>query len=342
MSKRSLRSTLLFLPLLALVMGACAPAATPAPTAVPATSTQPPAAAPATATSAPTPTATAELSPAPIVLTDSLGRQVTLTELPARIVSLAPSNTEILFALGAGARLVGRDEFSDYPPEAAQVANIGSLYPQVNAEAIVALEPDLVLAAGITNPDDVETLADLGLNVYATSVAAGLEDIYADILALGQLTGQTAQAEQLVAEMKVRVEAVTARTAGLSERPMVFYEIDATEPAKPWTAGPGTFVDQLLTMAGAQNAGNIAQDAYAQLSLEQLVAVDPAVIILGSALYGGQTPELVRARPGWEQIAAVRNGAVYTFNDNLVTRPGPRVVEGLEELARLIHPDLFK
>jgi len=315
---------------LSLVLGACAPAATPAPTAEPT-------AAPTTAP----PTATEEPAPTPIVLTDSLGRQVTLAAPAQRIVSLAPSNTEILFAIGAGDQLVGRDEFSDFPPEALEAPSIGSLYPQVNAEAVVELEPDLVLAAGITNPDDVEALAGLGLTVYATSVAANLDDIYHDILAVGTLTGQTDEAETLVADLRARVEAVSARTAGMAERPRVFYEIDATDPASPWTAGPGSFIDQLLTLAGGTNVGNVGADLYYQISLEELVNQDPDVIVLGSSTYGGQTPELLAQRAGWENLTAVKNRAVYTFDDNLVSRPGPRVIDGLEALAMLIHPDLF-
>jgi iron complex transport system substrate-binding protein len=318
----------LFLPAalaLAVLAAACAPAATPAPTAVP-----------ATATTAPTAT------PAVISVTDGLGRTVTLAAPAARIVTLAPSNTEILFTLGAGDKLIGRDDFSDFPPEAAAVPSIGSLYPSVNAEAVVALAPDLVLAAGITSPDDVERLADLGLTVYSSRVNTGLDDIYADITDIGRLIGRAAEADALVADMQARVAAVTSQTGTLADKPVVFYEIDATEPSKPWTAGPGSFIGQLIGMAGGTNVGDIAADQYAQLSLEQLVAQDPAVIILGSATYGGQTPELVAARTGWETIAAVKNGAVYTFDDNLVSRPGPRVVDGLEQLAKLIHPELFE
>ena len=298
-----------------------------------------PLAVPATATpSAPSATATPEV----IAVTDGLGRQVTLAAPATRIVSLAPSNTEMLFALGAGDRLIGRDEFSDYPAEALAVPSIGSLYPSVNTEAVVALEPDLVLAAGITNPADVERLAELGLTVYATRVNTGLDQIYTDLLDVGTLTGRAAEAQALVDSLKARVEAVTTKTSAAAEKPVVFYEIDATEPAKPWTAGPNSFIAQLIGMAGGTNAGDIAADQYAQLSLEQLVAQDPAIIILGSATYGGQTPELVAQRTGWENITAVENGAVYTFDDNLVSRPGPRVVDGLEQLAALIHPELFE
>ncbi len=336
---RTFRTKVLAVLCLGLLAAACqpaAPAATTAPTLAP-TATAP------AATTAPTvaPTGTASAATA-IKLTDSLGREVTLPTPAKRIVSLAPSNTEILFSIGAGATLVGRDDYSDYPAEALAVASVGSLYPTVNAEGIVALQPDLVLAAGITNPDDVKHLAELGLTVYATSITTGLEDVYNDIRAVGTLTGHSQAADALIADFQTRAAAVTAKTKDVAERPLVFYEVDATEPSKPWTAGPGSFIDQLITMAGGKNAGNILDDKYAQLSLEQLVAEDPDIIVLGSATFGGQTPELVAARPGWGGLKAVKNGAVYTFDDNLISRPGPRTIDGLEKLAQLIHPELYK
>jgi iron complex transport system substrate-binding protein len=316
--------------LVSLMLAACAPTATPA---APST---------AAATSAPTSAPATPTQAAAVIVTDSLGRQVTLEAPPQRIVSLAPSNTEILFALGAEERLVGRDDFSDYPPVALDIPSIGSLYPNVNAEVVVDLQPDLVLAAGITNPADVQQLADLGLTVFATRINRTLEDVFSDILDVGMLVGRSAEAEALVGGLRARAEAVTSKTGTIAERPKVFYEVDATEPSSPWTSGPGTFIDQLITQAGGQNVGAVLAEQYAQISLEQLVAEDPDVIVLGSATYGGQTPDMVGERAGWQDIRAVANGAVYTFDDNLVSRPGPRVVDGLETLARLIHPELFE
>ncbi|MEK7787464.1 MAG: cobalamin-binding protein [Chloroflexota bacterium] len=331
------RKILLPIIALTLLLSACAtPTATPA-VVPPAAPTSAPAVEP---TAVPTEAPTAEPTAEPIVLTDSLGREVTLAAPAQSVVSLAPSNTEILFAIGAGAQLIGRDDFSDYPPEAASVPSVGSLYPNVNAEAIVALQPDLVLAAGITNPDDVKALADLGLTVYTTSVAANMDDIFNDILAVGRLVGRDAEAATLVTDLKARADAVIQKAGGV-EPVKVFYEIDATDPASPWTAGPGSFIEQLLTLAGGQNIGNVSKEQYFQISLEELVTQDPDIIILGSATYGGQTPELVAARNGWSGISAVKNNKVYAFDDNLVSRPGPRVVDGLEKLAELIHPELF-
>jgi iron complex transport system substrate-binding protein len=338
----------------AMALASCSSSATAVPTAGPLAATAATAAAlattlPATAAAATDtavpPTATlvpATQTPATITLVDSLSRTVTLAGPAQHVVSLAPSNTEILYALGADAVVAGRDDYSDYPPQATQVPSIGNDSPHVNAEAIVALHPDLVLAAGITSPDDVAALAKLGLTVYATSNAGNLDDIYKDILAVGKLVGAVDKANALVSSMRTRIAAVQTKAATVTSHPIVFYELDATDPAKPWTAGPGSFVDQLITLAGGTNAGNIAKDQYVQLSLEQLVTENPDIIVLGSATFGGQTPELVAARPGWQDIKAVKNHAVYTFDDNLISRPGPRVVDGLEKLAALIHPETFK
>lgn len=275
----------------------------------------------------------------PMTYTDSLGRTVTLEATPQRIVSLAPSNTEILFAVGAGSRVVGRDEFSDYPPEAASIDTVGGSFGEYNAEAILALEPDLVLAAEINPPELVQQLEDLGLTVYYLGNPTTLEEMYANLETVAQLTGHDASG--LVASLKARVAAVDEKIAPLSSRIPVFYEIDATDPSKPWTYGPGTFGDLLISRAGGYNIGGIASDPYPQISIEQVVAANPSVIILGDSMWG-VTADSVKARPGWETIPAVQSDSIFPFDDNLVSRPGPRLVDGLEQLAKLLRPDLFE
>lgn len=271
--------------------------------------------------------------------TDSLGRTVTLETSPQRIVSLAPSNTEILFAVGAGSQVVGRDEFSDYPPEAASIDTVGGSFGEYNAEAILALEPDLVLAAEINPPELVQQLEDLGLTVYYLGNPTTLEEMYANLETVAQLTGHDASG--LVDSLKARVAAVDEKIMPLSSRIPVFYEIDATDPSKPWTYGPGTFGDLLISRAGGYNIGGIAGDPYPQISIEQVVAANPSVIILGDSMWG-VTADSVKERPGWETIPAVQSDSIYPFDDNLVSRPGPRLVDGLEQLAKLLRPDLFE
>lgn len=275
-----------------------------------------------------------------IILTDGLGREVKLGSAAQRIVSLAPSNTEILFALGAGDKVVGRDEVSDYPAEALALPTVGG-WSGFSTEAIVALKPDLVLAAEINSPELVAELEGLRLTVYYLSNPKTLEDLYANIEIVATLTGR--DATKLTDSLKARVAAVDEKIAPLSSRPTVFYEVDATDPSKPWTAGSGTFIDLLIQRAGGQNVVTLAgiADPYPQISLEQLVVAPPDIILLGDALYG-QSAETVSARPGWETLSAVINGKIFPFDDNLVSRPGPRLIDGLELLAKLLHPGVFE
>jgi len=179
-------------------------------------------------------------------------------------------------------------------------------------------------------------------NVFVVPNPTDLEGLYTNLLNIGKLTGRTSEAEGLVSDLRARATAVTDKLAGVTEKPTVFYELDATDPAKPWTAGPGTFIDLLIGLAGGQNIGAALTGEWAQISQEELIVQNPDIILLGDALYGGITPESVAARPGWDVIAAVKNNRVEAFNDDLVSRPGPRMIDGLEALAKAIHPDLFK
>ena len=302
-----LRKTLLFTLLLALLT-ACAPQATP--------------------------------TPATLTFTDGLGREISLNGPAQKVISLAPSNTEILFAIGAGSQVVGRDQLSDYPAEAANVTDIGSPFEALNTELIVSLKPDLVLAAQINTAEQVKQLEDLGLTVYYLNNPLTLEEMYGNLEIVAQLTGHEMEAAALIESLKARVAAVDENIAPLSSRPSVFYEMDGSDPAKPWTAGKDTFITQLIERAGGYNIASDI-DSYAQLSLEQVVAADPNFIILGDAAYG-ITPESIASRPGWENLSAVKNNQIFPFDDNLVSRPGPRLVDALEELAKLLRPELFQ
>jgi len=277
---------------------------------------------------------------ATLTFTDGLGREITLAGPAQRVVSIAPSNTEILFAIGAGNQVVGRDEFSDYPEAAKNVTNIGSAFDELNTEAIVSLEPDLVLAAEINTPEQVKQLEDLEITVYYLNNPHTLEEMYGNLEIVAQLTGHEAETATLIEGLKERVSVVDEKIAPISSRPSVFYELDSTDPSKPFTAGKDTFITLLIERAGGANIA-AELESYPQMSLEQIVAADPAVIILGDSMWG-ITPEMVASRPGWENLSAVKNGKVVPFDDNLVSRPGPRLVEGLEQLAKLLRPELFQ
>ena len=276
-----------------------------------------------------------------MTFTDGLGREVKLDSPAQRVVSLAPSNTEILFALGVGPQVVGRDELSDYPQEAKAIASVGGSMGDFSEEAILALKPDLVLASELNSPDLVASLEKLGLTVYSLSNPKTFEGLYKNLEIVAQLTGHEKEAAELNKSLKARVTAVDEKVKPLSSRPVVFFELDATDPLAPWTAGPGTFVDQLIARAGGINIGSQLKGDWAQISSENLVVANPQIILLGDALYG-ITVESVKARPGWDVISAVKNNAIHPFNPDLATRPGPRLVDALEQMAKLLHPELYK
>jgi iron complex transport system substrate-binding protein len=304
------------------------------------TSTQP-TAKPTTPPTAIPGTPTAEPTALPITLVDGLDRTVTLPAAARTVVSLAPSNTEILFAVGAGAQVVGRDLFSDYPPEAASVQDIGGSMGEYNLEAIASLKPDLVLAGGINPSDLVASLEKLGLTVYFLPNPTTLEEMYINLETVGTLTGHETEAAVLVESLKARVAAVDEKIMPLSYAPTVYYEIDATDPTKPYTYGPGSFGNLLIQRAGGINIGSELKDPWAVISSEQLIAANPSIVLLGDAMWG-ETPDKFATRPGFDKLDAVKNNQVFAFDDNLVSRPGPRLVDGLEALAKILHPDLFK
>lgn len=276
---------------------------------------------------------------APLVVRDSRGEEFSLEGPTSRVVSLAPSNTEILFALGAGDQLVGRDEFSDYPEEAMEVESIGSTYGDLNVEAIVGLEPDLVLAAGITPPEQIQSLEEVGLPVFVLGNPGDFDGLFDNLLKTGALTGHEEEAAALVEDLRARYEAVTERTAGVEAVPL-YYEVDGTDPAAPWTTGSGTFQQLIFDLAGGEN---IAADleGWAQLNSEEIVVRDPEVIIFADGVFVPTTVETVKNRPGWGEITAVQEDQVYGLDTDLLDLPGPRLVEGLEAVAAILHPQLF-
>jgi len=278
----------------------------------------------------------------PTTLTDGSGRTVTLRVPVQRVVSLAPSNTEILFAIGAGSQVVGRDSYSDYPPEARNVTDIGGLVGTQNTELILSKKPDLVLASPLTPPEQIADLDKAGLTVYVLPNPKTFDDLYTNLETAGKLMGREKEADALVHALKARVQAVVSKVALASARPLVYYELDATDPTAPYTSGPDTFVDLLIRTAGGENFGGELKGDWVQISVETLLARQPDFIVLGDYTYGGVTPEQVKVRAGWDALNAVKQNKIFTFDDNTVSRPGPRLVDGLEAMAKLLHPDLFK
>lgn len=268
----------------------------------------------------------------PLTLKDSFNREVKIDKAPQRIVSLAPSNTEILFALGLGDKIVGVTKYCDYPAEARTKEQVGG-FSDPSVEKIVSLKPDLVVATGM-HEKVVKQLEELKIPVLAVNPKQ-FDEVYATIELLGKATGTQKKAAEVVAQMKARVEDIAKKVSGKGQ-PKVFYEV-WDEPLM--TAGPGTFINDLIVRAGGTNIAADAQKAYPEYSLELLLQRDPEIIIFPS---GKNTPEKIMSRPGWQNITAVKNKRVIMVDGNLVSRPGPRLVDGLELFARAIHPEAFK
>ena len=342
MKMRKLAAAFSVIAMMLVAIAACAP--TPTPTLVPPTTAptaKPPTAAPTPVppTTAPTAIPTAASSAA-ITVTDDAKRTVTINGMPQRIVSLAPSTTEIAFALGIGNRVVAVDTYSDYPAEAKSLPKIKT-FP-TNLEQVVSYKPDLILAAGITGADDVKKLADLKLAVLVVGAeTTTFDSVAANIALVAKVTGTEAKAKQIADAMKQKANEIKAKVATAKTKPRVFWELDSTDPAKPFTPGPGSFVHDIITLAGGVNVAANTKSPYAQISAEEVIAANPEIIILSDFAYG-TTVESVKARKGWSVITAVKNDKVLPIDDNLVSRPGPRIVDGLEAAARLIHPELFR
>jgi iron complex transport system substrate-binding protein len=280
-----------------------------------------------------------EPTPEPIVQTDALGRELVFENPVQRVVSIAPSNTEILFAVGAGDLLVGRDEFSDYPEAAVDVPSIGSTYGDLNVEAIVALDPDLILAADINPPEQIQTMEEVGLTVFVLGNPSDFEGLFENLETVGILTGHEAEAQVLIEDLRTRFDNITSILGGV-EPVRLFYEIDGSDPSAPWTTGSNTFQQYIFELA---HGDNIASDieGWGQISLEELIVRDPEVILFGTGPFVPTTVEILSSRSGWGDITAVKEGQVFGVNTDLLDLPGPRLIEGLEAVAKILHPDLF-
>jgi iron complex transport system substrate-binding protein len=307
------RIVLLLAPLLFLL--SCVPSASPAP----------PSAAPAAAASA---------AAFPASVTDFQGRSVAISKRPERIVSIGPSNTEFLFTLGAGDRVVGDDDFSDEPPAAKTKPHVGGV--KVNLEKVVSLKPDLIVTVKFSD-GTIEALSQSTAAVLVVD-PQNAADVARTASLLGKAVG--ADGDKLAAEIQARLDAVKAKTANAT-KPKVFHEIDASDLTKMYTVGPGSFIDDLIKLAGGTNIAAAAKSQYPTISAEEVVRADPDIVVLADSAYG-TTAEAVAARAGWSALSAVKNKRVYPVDGNLFSRPGPRLGAAAEAYAKLVHPELFK
>lgn len=273
----------------------------------------------------------------PITVVDDTGKEIILEKPAERIISAAPSNTEILFALGLEQKVVGVSDFDDYPEEVKEKEKVGGLY-DLNVEKIISLQPDLILV--ISGAEEaIAQLQDKGIVVY-TAEPKTLDQALENIRKIGQLTGADAQAEELISQMQEDIDAVKSKVVDIPEekRPKVFWEV-WNDPLM--SAGQDTFISDLIVTAGGVNI--LALDGltgWPEYSVEKVIEHNPGVIIAPESL--APTPDVILQDARFSSVKAVQEKRVYVVPDNLVVRPGPRVTQGLLLIAKAIHPELFQ
>lgn len=275
----------------------------------------------------------------PLSLNDALDNKVTLEEQPKHIVSLIPSNTEILFELGLNKEIVGVSDFDNFPKEAADKEKIGGM--EFNVEKIVSLEPDLVLAHESTAKsaeEGLNQLKDAGVNVFIVQDAKSFEEVYNTIQDIGTLVGKKDEADSVVSEMKSDLKSIQEKASEVTEKKRVYVEVSPSPDI--YSTGKNTFIDQMLSMVNAENVMS-EQEGWVQVNQEAVISSNPDVIITTYGYYSENPKEQIMGRKGWEDVTAVKNGDVHDVHSDLVTRTGPRLVEGVVEIAKSIYPEVF-
>ncbi|WP_245954322.1 ABC transporter substrate-binding protein [Paenibacillus flagellatus] len=269
----------------------------------------------------------------PFTVKDSSGKEFTFAKAPERIVSLSPTETEVLFALGLGNKIVGVSNLDDYPEEAKSKPKMGNL--QGNPEAIIAANPDVVFAGLSLNKNSVNKLNELKMNLFQTNPKT-VDQAIERVLLFGQITDTQEQAEKIAEQMRKEKQQVVDALKSLKpeQRKNVYIEF-----SPGWTVGRGEFMDDLITLAGGVNVASDLE-GWKQISEEKVIQSNPDVIFFAKAV-----PDLektIRGRSGWDKIAAIQANKVIGLDDNLLSRPGPRITKALAEMAKSIYPDLVK
>jgi iron complex transport system substrate-binding protein len=277
----------------------------------------------------------------PVTITDALENEVIIESKPEKIVSLIPSNTEIAYELGLGEQIVGVSDFDNYPEEAAEKEKIGGM--EFNVEKIISLQPDLVLAHGsnaLNSEAGLQQLRDAGITVLVVNDATNFNEAYDSIVMIGTASGEKEKAETIVADMKSQVEEIKTKAKAIKEEDKKSVFVEVSPAPEIYAAGTNTFIDEMLQIINAKNA--VAEEGWPKMDPEAVIKSNPDVIITTHGYYSGDAVKNVLSRDGWQEINAVKNQQVVDVHSDKVTRPGPRLVEGVEELAKAVYPEVFK
>ncbi len=277
----------------------------------------------------------------PITITDDAHRKVTIDAEPKKIVSIQASTTEIAFALGLGDKVIGVSDYCNYPPEAVKKEKVGG--QDINAEKVLTLLPDIALVTDYhykTHPDILKQFEDAGIKVIVVGSASSFKDVYSTIAMIGKATGSETKAQEIISDMKKRHEAIKEKAAkAITDKKKVWVEVSPAPDI--YTTGKNTFMNEMLESIQAVNAAG-DHEGWVKLNEEEIVKLHPDVIITTYGYYVDNPKNQVLAREGWAEVPAVKNKKVFDVDNDTVTRPGPRLIEGVETLAELIYPEVFK
>lgn len=269
----------------------------------------------------------------PLTVTDSNNKSVTIEKEPAKVVSVAPNITETIYTLGMGNKLVGRTDYCDYPAEVSKVASIGTLKTP-NIEKITELKPDIVIASTHFKPEVEKKLEELGIKILVLYGEESFEGVYQTIETTGKILNAQEKAQEIISGMKNKVQSVQDKVKG-KNKPVTYYVVSFGK--EQYTAGKDTFIGKMLDMAGAKNA---ADDVTGwNYSLEKLVEKNPEIMICSKYF---DSKKGIQAENGYKDLKAVKENKLFEIDNNLLDRQGPRLAEGLEELAKIVHPEAFK
>lgn len=274
----------------------------------------------------------------PLTVTDATGEEITLDKAPETIISTLPSNTEILFALGLDDEIIAVDDYSDYPEAAQSKDKIGDM--NLNIEKIISLNPDIVFAHEMSLPgaeEGFQQIRDAGINLYVVKNAMNFDETYGTIEAIGEATGKKAEAAQVIEDMKTKVDEVAEKTKDVKDKKRVF--VETSDVPEIYAPGKNTFMQEILDKIGAENV--VTEDGWIMISPEEIVKQDPDVIVV----MHDYTPDVVNSvkkREGFADITAVKEDRVVQVDANLTSRTGPRLADGLEEVAKAVYPEAFQ
>ncbi|WP_066064684.1 ABC transporter substrate-binding protein [Neobacillus soli] len=276
----------------------------------------------------------------PVTVKDAIGNKVVLDKKPEKIVSLMPSNTEIAYSLGLGKEVIGVSDFDNYPEDVTKKEKIGG--QEINLEKIISLKPNLVLAhasSAHNSEAGLQQLKDAGIIVLVVNDAQNFDQVYDSIAMIGKAAGVSKKATEIITGMKDKLAEIKAKAAEIKEKKKVLVEVSPAPEI--YTPGKNTFMDEMLSFINAENIAK-DQEGWIKIDQEAMIKRNPDVIITTYGYYVKNPVEQVVSRKGWETVNAVKNKQVIDVDSDRVTRSGPRIVEGVEDLAKAVYPEIFK